>query len=66
MITHAHGQDRLTINLELKETRAGSQDQLEEWARTIQNVIRVKPDLKIVPNGSISREEKQLVDARSS
>mgnify|MGYP001302937027 CR=1 FL=1 len=66
VITHAHGQDRLTINLELKETRAGSQDQLEEWARTIQNVIRVKPDLKIVPNGSISREEKQLVDARSS
>ncbi len=66
VITHAHGQDRLTISLELTETRTGSQDQLEEWARTIQNIIRVKPDLKVVPSGSISREEKQLVDARSS
>lgn len=66
VITHEQGQDQLIIQLELNETRAVSQEQLEEWARSIQNVIRVKPDLKVVPSGSISREEKQLVDARSS
>ncbi|GGK24145.1 coenzyme F390 synthetase [Caldalkalibacillus thermarum] len=65
VITHEHGQDQLTIKVELAAGADGSPQQLEEWAKAIQEMIRVKPQLAVVEKGSISREEKQLVDARA-
>jgi len=64
VITHEQGQDQLTVNVEVRESGAVTDEELSDWTERIQNVIRVKPRLRVVPEGSISREEKQLVDAR--
>ncbi|QZT33931.1 hypothetical protein HUR95_00340 [Caldalkalibacillus thermarum TA2.A1] len=51
--------------MELAAGADGSPQQLEEWAKAIQETIRVKPQFAVVEKGSISREEKQLADARA-
>jgi len=64
VITHEQGQDQLTVHVELRKPGTVSDAVLADWTERVQNVIRVKPLWRIVPAGSISREEKQLVDAR--
>jgi phenylacetate-CoA ligase len=59
VVTNENGQDQLTIFIE-------SEEGLEsELSAKIQDVIRVKPILKLTAAGSIKKDDKKLVDNRN-
>ncbi|MDQ0339933.1 phenylacetate-CoA ligase [Caldalkalibacillus uzonensis] len=66
VITHEHGQDQLTIKVELKsDSPLPSDEQLSGWTRSVQEVIRVKPRLIVTARGTLFRVEKPFVDHRT-
>jgi phenylacetate-CoA ligase len=67
-IDHQQGQDRFTIEVEVdpeKVTNENKENLQEEWARKIQDLIRVRPHIEIVEPNSIPRNEKQFIDIRA-
>jgi phenylacetate-coenzyme A ligase PaaK-like adenylate-forming protein len=48
-----------------KVTNENKENLQEEWARKIQDLIRVRPHIEIVEPNSIPRDEKQFIDIRA-
>ncbi len=64
VVTREENSDIMTFNLELQEEPADLAAFSREFAAAVQEMLKLRPEVKVVPAGSIVDDSKKIVDQR--